>query len=213
MAIMSTNFAWKHEYDVKLRRHKKCTPNTNDHHMPLNETPSRHENFLRTPLVSATMFWSCVYAKLRYAASVPTVHVFYKLPVRPMQSLNTTCRWKPCYVPLQTFQKRCHSMIVTVFVLQFIKAEILTVIQSQTWQFYSKHVVFEKKFLKGVLLENTFSFWNHLLLWTFFSKMKHCKGKHRGQLWDSSAAKNLFRRGQTVTSLVTGVFLTVGKLI
>jgi len=39
---MSTNFAktlvWKHEYDVKLWRHKQCTPNTNDHHMPLNET-------------------------------------------------------------------------------------------------------------------------------------------------------------------------------
>jgi len=38
-AYMSTNFAWKHEYDVKLWRNKKCTPNTNDHHMPLNETP------------------------------------------------------------------------------------------------------------------------------------------------------------------------------
>jgi len=43
MHIMSTNFAktlvWKHEYDVKLWRHKQRTPNTNDHHMPLNETP------------------------------------------------------------------------------------------------------------------------------------------------------------------------------
>ena len=40
---MSTNFAktlvWKHEYDVKLWRHKNTTPETNDHHMPLNETP------------------------------------------------------------------------------------------------------------------------------------------------------------------------------
>jgi len=45
---MSINFAWKHEYDVKLWRHKQRTPNTNDHQMPLNETP--HENFLRTPL-------------------------------------------------------------------------------------------------------------------------------------------------------------------
>jgi len=40
---MSTNFAktlvWKHEYDVKLWRHKERTPNTNDHLMPLNETP------------------------------------------------------------------------------------------------------------------------------------------------------------------------------
>jgi len=52
MHIMSTNFAktlvWKHEYDVKLWRHKQRTLNTNDHHMPLNETP--HEDFLRTPL-------------------------------------------------------------------------------------------------------------------------------------------------------------------
>jgi len=40
---------WKHEYDVKLCRYKHRTPNTNDHHMPLNENPP-HENFLRTPL-------------------------------------------------------------------------------------------------------------------------------------------------------------------
>jgi len=43
MHIVSTNFAkrliWKHEYDVKLWRHKQRTPNTNDHHMPLNENP------------------------------------------------------------------------------------------------------------------------------------------------------------------------------
>jgi len=52
MHIMSTNFTetmvWKHDYEVKLWRHKQHTPNTNDHHMPLNEPP--HENFLRTPL-------------------------------------------------------------------------------------------------------------------------------------------------------------------
>jgi len=52
MHIVSTNFAemlvWKHEYDFKLWRHKKRTPNTNDHHMPLNEDPN--ENFLPTPL-------------------------------------------------------------------------------------------------------------------------------------------------------------------
>jgi len=39
----------KHEYDVMLWRHKQRTPNTNDHHMPLNENHP-HENFLRTPL-------------------------------------------------------------------------------------------------------------------------------------------------------------------
>ena len=39
MPIMSTNVAWKHEYDVKLWRHKQRTPNANDHHMPLKETP------------------------------------------------------------------------------------------------------------------------------------------------------------------------------
>ena len=40
MHIMSTNFAktlvWKHENDVKLWRHKQCTPN--DHHLTLNQT-------------------------------------------------------------------------------------------------------------------------------------------------------------------------------
>jgi len=35
--------------DVKLWRHKQRTPNTNDHHMTLKQTPP-HENFLRTPL-------------------------------------------------------------------------------------------------------------------------------------------------------------------
>jgi len=49
---MSTNFAktlvWKHVNDVKLWRHKQRTPNTNGHHMTLNQPP--HENFLRTPL-------------------------------------------------------------------------------------------------------------------------------------------------------------------
>ena len=39
------NFAktlvWKNEYDVKLWRHKNRTPQTNDHHMPLNETPMK----------------------------------------------------------------------------------------------------------------------------------------------------------------------------
>jgi len=55
MPIMSTNFSktlvWKHEYDVKLWRHKERTPNTNDHRMPLNETP--HENVLCTPLTKS----------------------------------------------------------------------------------------------------------------------------------------------------------------
>jgi len=54
MHIVSTNFAktlgWKHKYDVKLWRYKECSPNTNDHHMQLNEIPD--ENFLRTPLRS-----------------------------------------------------------------------------------------------------------------------------------------------------------------
>jgi len=44
---MSTKFAktllWEHDYDVKLWRHKQRTPNTNVHHMPLNETT--HKNF------------------------------------------------------------------------------------------------------------------------------------------------------------------------
>jgi len=43
--IVSTNLAktlvWKHGYDVKLWRHKQLIPNTNNHHMPLNETPPK----------------------------------------------------------------------------------------------------------------------------------------------------------------------------
>jgi len=43
MHNVSTNFAkslaWKHEYDVKLWRHKHPIPNTNNHHMPLNDPP------------------------------------------------------------------------------------------------------------------------------------------------------------------------------
>jgi len=40
----------KHEYDVKLWRHKQSSPNANYHHMLLNENPP-HENFLPTPLL------------------------------------------------------------------------------------------------------------------------------------------------------------------
>ena len=58
MPIMSTNFAWKREYDVKRWRHKKRTPNANAHHLPLNETP--HENFLPTPLFAVTAIWVVV---------------------------------------------------------------------------------------------------------------------------------------------------------
>jgi len=43
MPIMSTNFpktlVWKHEYNIKLWRHKESTPSTNDQHMSLYETP------------------------------------------------------------------------------------------------------------------------------------------------------------------------------
>jgi len=50
---MSTNvdktLVWKHGNDVKLLRHKQRTPNANDHHMTLNQTPP-NENFLRTTL-------------------------------------------------------------------------------------------------------------------------------------------------------------------
>jgi len=56
MHIMSRNFTetlvLKHEYDVNLRRHKQRIPNTNDLHVPLNETPP---NFLCTPLALATV--------------------------------------------------------------------------------------------------------------------------------------------------------------
>ena len=42
MHTMSTNFAktlvWKHGNDVRLWRHKQCTPKTNNHHMTLNQT-------------------------------------------------------------------------------------------------------------------------------------------------------------------------------
>ena len=43
MHIMSTKFTktllWKHDHDGKLWRHKQRAPNTNVHHMPLNEPP------------------------------------------------------------------------------------------------------------------------------------------------------------------------------
>jgi len=57
MHIVSTNLAkmldWKHEYDVKLWRHKQRTPNTNDH--LCHWIKPTHENFLRTPLT--TTYW------------------------------------------------------------------------------------------------------------------------------------------------------------
>jgi len=69
---------WKYEYDVKLWRHKQRTPNTNDHHMPLNATP--HENFLRTPLLDVQYFFSkeprfmktckCYFSNKHYSAQL-----------------------------------------------------------------------------------------------------------------------------------------------
>ena len=56
MHIVSKNVAetlvWKHEYDVKLWRHKHRTPNTNDNQMQLNETLD--ETFLHAPLDLST---------------------------------------------------------------------------------------------------------------------------------------------------------------
>jgi len=53
MHIMSANFAkmlvWEHEYDVKFLRHKQRTPNTNNHQMPLNETPRKWSPLLELP--------------------------------------------------------------------------------------------------------------------------------------------------------------------
>jgi len=79
MHIMSTNFAkplvWKHEYDVKLWRHKQRTPNANIPPFATEWTP--HENFLRTPLSFYILFpakgivsyrkiiSSCLYVRLK----------------------------------------------------------------------------------------------------------------------------------------------------
>jgi len=93
---MSTNFAktlvWKYAYDVKLWRHKQHTPNANDHHMSLNETP--HENFLRTSLVSG------VYRKLYAFIGGQRVEKFEN-------------HWfKQCYDPTKFL---CHSQKWTKF--------------------------------------------------------------------------------------------------
>jgi len=51
------------------------------------------------------------------------------------------------------------------------------------------HVRKNEKLFKGGLCEDHFTLWRFLSLWTFFfSKTKHCQGKHRGYLSDSSAA-------------------------
>ena len=46
------NVGLESEYDVKLWHHKQRTPNTNDHHMPLNETLNWHycsvEDFIQS---------------------------------------------------------------------------------------------------------------------------------------------------------------------
>jgi len=53
MHIMLTNFAktvvWKHGNDVKLSHHKQRTPNANDHHMTLNQTPGVVFSFWKQP--------------------------------------------------------------------------------------------------------------------------------------------------------------------
>ena len=93
---MSTNFAktlfWKHEYDVKLQRHKERTPNANDHHMPLYENP--HENFLRTPLNYAHKEYVCT--------------LFEKFSNQPWWELHEIVKkttWKKCIVKKAFFSK------------------------------------------------------------------------------------------------------------
>jgi len=98
MPIMATNFAktlvCKHEYDVKLGRHKEHTPNANDHHMPLNEPPPLKISAYATGFTNpadvcssavynqgrlATMFESISYGlpshKIRYIARRATMDV------------------------------------------------------------------------------------------------------------------------------------------
>ena len=53
MHNMSTKFAktlvWKYEHNVELWRHKQRKPNTNDHHMPLIETPWKFSAYATEP--------------------------------------------------------------------------------------------------------------------------------------------------------------------
>jgi len=57
------NFAktlvWKHEYYVILWRHQQRTPNTNDHHMPLKETPPWKFSAYATGII---LLCACVHA-------------------------------------------------------------------------------------------------------------------------------------------------------
>ena len=88
---MSTNFAWKHEYDAKLWRHKQCTPNTNSHHLTLNEPP--HENFMRMPLARLNALQSAKCTTHHHDA------VGYK-HLRPAQGPNMgKCRPEKCRPP------------------------------------------------------------------------------------------------------------------
>ena len=61
---MSTNFAktlvWKHEYDVNLWHHKQRTPNTNDHHVPLNELLPMKIFCLRHRLLGTARWTVCI---------------------------------------------------------------------------------------------------------------------------------------------------------
>jgi len=93
----------KHEYDVILWRHVQRTPNTNYHHMPLNETP--HENFLRTPLrerIVDSLPWTLCNAplvsstnscktQLRLGCSTPALNIGSSLSTSA--STGTSSQW------------------------------------------------------------------------------------------------------------------------
>jgi len=75
MHIMSTNVAktlvWKHEFYVKLWCYKQCTPNTNDHHMPLNEPPTKIfcvRHWLRVRAHYLKIFWKIFLWNMRVTA-------------------------------------------------------------------------------------------------------------------------------------------------
>ena len=85
MPIMSTNFAWKHEYDVKLWRHKKRTPNTNDHHMPLKPPLWKFSAY-----ATASLTCLCPVREL----NIPQVFYIYGfVPAPPFHLMSTSRLW------------------------------------------------------------------------------------------------------------------------
>ena len=113
----------KHEYDVKLWRHKQRTPNTND---TIRHGMNPHENFLRTPLMTLTVHKNQVHCpgvvQWLVCSSLKNVRCFACLQ---RQVTKLSCRLFYCWTLLRNSNMATN---LHVFTLRFARPPVLPLV-------------------------------------------------------------------------------------